>query len=292
MILAALAGAFVGLGIIVIAAGLRPAPARLDAVLARLDGTETVLPGRSLQIAIGGWLTARFARPAGLLPVPRADLALLGRPVERFMAAKLILALTTLLSVALTGALLGMLGLTLPWPVPAAVSVAVAAAMFWFPDLDIHSEAARRRADFRHAFTAYLQLVRLGRAAGAGSTEALEYAARLGSGWVFSRIAAVLDQARRSHEPPWKALSGLGAEIGVEELADLASIAEIAGNEGARIGDTLRAATESLRGRTLSAARAKANSRTTTMIIPLTLLGLGFVLLLAFPAFYALITVK
>ena len=38
----------------------------------------------------------------------------------------------------------------------------------------------------------------------------------------------------------------------------------------------------------LADTRARASSRTTTMIVPLTLLGMGFVLLLAWPAFYTL----
>lgn len=292
MIVAALAGACAGLGLIVVIIGLRPAPPRLDAVFAVLEGTAPPPPAGkpTAEQLIGGWLASRLARPAGRLAVPRADLALLGRSVERFMLAKLVTALTGLIVFALLGAVLPLLGLQMPWPVPVAFSLAAAVLLFWFPDLDIRAEAARRRADFRHAFTAYLQLVRLARAGGAGSTEALEYAARLGNGWAFARIAAALEHARRTHEPPWGALSALGDEIGVAELADLASITEIAGNEGARVGDTLKAATESLRRRDHAASHAAANSRTTTMIVPLTLLGLGIVLLIAFPAFYTLLT--
>ena len=77
--------------------------------------------------------------------------------------------------------------------------------------------------------------------------------------------------------------------IGVPEVSELAGTAEIAGTEGAKIAATLAARTESLRGRMLADTRARASSRTTTMIVPLTLLGMGFVLLLAWPAFYTLI---
>jgi Type II secretion system (T2SS), protein F len=284
------AGAVTGLGIVLVIAGLRPAPPRLDAVLARLDAATTAAqPGpRSLESALGGWLTARLARPGGLA-IPRADLALLGRSPETFLVHKLAAAAAGLVSFGLLGVFFAATGVALPWEIPAAASVAAGAGMFFFPDYDVRAEAARRRRDFAHAFVAYLQLVRLARAAGAGTTEALEYAARLGGGWPFARIAGALGDARRAHEPPWQHLAHLGDQIGVAEVSELASAAEIAGSEGAKIAATLAAKTESLRGQLLADTRAKANARTTTMIVPLTLLGLGFVLLMAFPAFYTLI---
>ena len=161
----------------------------------------------------------------------------------------------------------------------------------WFaPDLDVRAEAARRRRDFTHAFISYLQLVRLARTAGAGTSEALEYAARIGDGWAFARIAAVLDgrrpRPRAALGPPGRPRRG---HRGPRSVAELAGTAEIAGTEGAKIAATLAARTESLRGRMLADTRARASSRTTTMIVPLTLLGMGFVLLLAWPAFYTLI---
>ncbi len=284
------AGVAAGLGITLIIAGLRPAPPRLDAVLARIDAADrTPLPGhRSLQPGMGGWLAARLARRGGLA-IPRADLALLGRTPEAFVVHKLAAAAAGMVSFALLGVFFAATGIAMPWEIPAAASLAAGAGMFFFPDYDVRAEAARRRRDFSHAFVAYLQLVRLGRAAGAGTSEALEYAARIGGGWAFARIAATLAAARRAHEPPWQHLAALGSQIGVPEVSDLAAAAEIAGSEGAKIAATLAAKTESLRGQLLAVTRARANARTTTMIVPLTLLGLGFVLLMAFPAFYTLI---
>ncbi|HEY2261249.1 MAG TPA: type II secretion system F family protein [Streptosporangiaceae bacterium] len=286
------AGAVCGLGLILIIAGLRPAPPRLDAVLARLQvpaAGQAPAPGRpALETAVGGWLAARLAGTR-VAVLPRADLALLGRTPEQFLAHKLIAALTGLISFALLGAFCAAAGITVPWEIPGLVSLAAAACLWFAPDLDLRTEAARRRRDFTHAFIAYLQLVRLARAAGAATSEALEYAASIGDGWAFERIAAVLAAAARAHEPPWQHLADLGTQIGVPEVSELAGTAEIAGSEGTKIAATLAARTESLRGRMLAETRARANSRTTTMIVPLTLLGFGFVLLLAWPAFYTLI---
>jgi Bacterial transcriptional activator domain len=70
MILTAFAGACAGLGVIVVIIALRPAPPRLDAIFARLDGTEPVPAGRDPGLA--GWLAERLVRPPGCLTVPRA----------------------------------------------------------------------------------------------------------------------------------------------------------------------------------------------------------------------------
>jgi hypothetical protein len=286
------AGAACGLGIVLVIAGLRPAPPQLDAVLARLQASasgQAPAPGRPpLDTAVGGWLAARLAGTR-LAVIPRADLALLGRAPEQFLLHKLIAAITGLVSFALLGVFFAATGIALPWEIPGFVSLAAAAALWFAPDLDLRSEAAKRRRDFTHAFIAYLQLVRLARTAGAATSEALEYAARIGDGWAFERIAAVLAAAARAHEPPWQHLGDLGTQIGVPEVSELAGTAEIAGAEGTKIAATLAARTESLRGRMLAETRARANSRTTTMIVPLTLLGLGFVLILAWPAFYTLV---
>ena len=72
----------------------------------------------------------------------------------------------------------------------------------------------------------------------------------------------------------------------MSELADLADIAGVAGQEGARIIDTLSARAASMRAQALAADRATAGSRSTTMVIPIALLGTGFLLLMIFPVVY------
>ena len=166
------------------------------------------------------------------------------------------------------------------------LSLALGIGLFFAPDLVTRVNAAERRADFRHALTSYLDLVALQRGAGAGPTEALEAAAQIGGGWAFARIEGALDASRKAGRPPWEGLAALAAETGVVELADLADIAEVAGHEGARILQTLAARAESMRAEALAAARAKAGARSTTMVVPIALLGAGFLLLLIFPIVY------
>lgn len=69
------------------------------------------------------------------------------------------------------------------------------------------------------------------------------------------------------------------------ELGDLAEIMRGAGQEGAAVHSTLRARAGSLHTQLLTAATAKANAASEHMAVPVSLLGLCFMALLAYPAF-------
>ncbi len=286
-----IAGLLAGLGVFLIVRELMPAPVRLDAALRRLDSAAgavvagTVAAGPAAPSAVRQ-LAADIGSAAGWLPVPSADLALLGQDREGFLASKVICGLIGLATVPVLAAVLALGGASLPLAVPAVVSLALGGLLFCAPDLVTRVNAAEKRADFRHALTSYLDLVALERGAGAGPTEALEAAADIGRGWAFRRIGAALEQARRSGAAPWTALAALAAETGIGELADLADIAEVAGHEGARILETLAARAASMRAEALAADRARAGARSTTMVVPIALLAAGFLLLLIFPVVY------
>jgi Type II secretion system (T2SS), protein F len=276
------AGLLAGLGVFTAVCQIVPGGPRLDAALARINAAGSAAPALSPARA----LAARMAAAMPWLPVPAADLALLGQETERWFATKVVCGLTGLAAVPALSALALAAGYPVQWPVPVAASLALGLALFFAPDLVTRVNAAEKRTDFRHALTSYLDLVALERGAGAAPTEALEAAAQIGGGWAFTRIAAALDAARKAGRPPWEGLAALAAETGVTELADLADIAEVAGHEGARILQTLAARAESMRAEALAATKAKAGSRSTTMVVPIALLGAGFLLLLIFPIVY------
>jgi Flp pilus assembly protein TadB len=282
------AGILGGLGIFLIVREIVPAPPRLDAALARLDHGVTLERDGTARPAAApsGKLAERIAAEVPWLPVPAADLALLGKDREGWIASKIGCGLLGTAVPLLFVGLAALTGTSLNWPIPVVVSLACGVALFFAPDLVTRVNAAERRDDFRHALTSYLDLVSLERGAGAGPTEALEAAAEIGDGWAFQRISGALDAARRSGAPPWTALARLARETGIQELADLADIAEVAGQEGAKILDTLAARAAAMRAEALAADRAKAGSRSTTMVIPIALLGAGFLLLLIFPIVY------
>jgi hypothetical protein len=275
------AGVLAGLGVFVAVRELIPAPASLDSALARLDpgapaGASTP-PSR---------MAERIAAELPWLPTPASDLALLGTDRATWIASKVACGLLGLAVPPVLAGLAALSGTALPWSVPTVASLALGAGLFLAPDLVTRVNAAERRADFRLALTSYLDLVALERGAGAGPTEALEAAAEIGHGWAFRRICAALDSARRAGAAPWTALASLARETGISELADIADIAEVAGHEGARILDTLSARAASMRAEALAADRARAGSRSTTMVIPIALLGAGFLLLIIFPVVY------
>jgi tight adherence protein C len=279
------AGLMAGLGCWLVISELLPAAPSLRAAMDRLDSTAVagarevtwpVRAGRSL------------SRAAPWLPVPSADLRLLGQDPAEWWATKVSFGILGLALVPVLTGLLALGGRALPLAVPAAGTLAAGAAMFFAPDVVTRVNAAEKRTDFRHALTSYLDLVALERGAGAAPTEALEAAAEVGGGWAFERIGAALDQARKASRPPWDGLAWLATDIGIAELADLAEIAGVAGQEGARILETLSARAESMRAEALATTKAQAGSRSTTMVLPIAMLAAGFLVLLIFPDFYRL----
>jgi Flp pilus assembly protein TadB len=283
-------GALAGLGVFVVISELIPAGHRVSAALERLSQTDRPAPlaagGTAVPHGPGQRLGQRFGALVPWLPVPSADLALLGQDRAAWLASKVTCGLLGLAAPVLLTVVLALGGHPLSWPVPVGAALGLGTALFFAPDLVTRVNAAEKRYDFRHALSSYLDLVGLERGAGAGPTEALEAAAAIGGGWAFERIAAALDGARRVGAAPWTALASLAAETGVTELADLADIAEVAGQEGARILDTLAARAASMRAQALAADRAKAGSRGTTMVVPIALLAVGFLVLLVFPILY------
>jgi Flp pilus assembly protein TadB len=281
------AGLLSGLGAWLAVRELAPSGPSLRAAVERLE-TDRSLAGHQDERSSLRGLAGSLRTAVPWLPVPAADLRLLGQETDEWLASKLAFGLAGLALIPVVGALYVLAGHNLPWTIPVAGSLAVGAALFFAPDLVTRVNAAEKRRDFRHALTSYLDLVALERGAGAAPTEALEAAARVGGGWTFERIAAALDEARKATRPPWEALSQLAGDTGVQELADLAEIAAIAGNDGARILDTLGARAESMRAEALAATKAQAGARSTTMVLPIAMLAGGFLVLLIYPDFYRL----
>jgi len=68
-----------------------------------------------------------------------------------------------------------------------------------------------------------------------------------------------------------------------------ADIMRVAGHDGAAVYTTLRARAASLRTQLLTTATAQANAASEHMVVPVSLLGLCFMALLAYPAFIRII---
>jgi len=287
--LALLLGTGLGLGAWLIISGAWPARPPLARMLAAL--CPPAVPPPIITGDDGGW-AARAGRPAaGLLralglpgAAVRRDLAVLGRGTDRHLAEKAATAVTGLLIVPLLTAVFLAAGISAPAVVPVWAGLALAAAGFLAPDLGVHAEAAARRADARHALSAFLDLATIALAGGAGIDQAIADAAADGDGQAFRQIRRALAASRAARTPPWAALARLGDEIGVTDLGELAASVQLAGTEGARIRASLTARAEALRTRQMSEAEARAAAATERMSVPVVVLFAGFLLFLAFPA--------
>ena len=293
MITALVLGAGTGLGMWLVVRGLFPPRPTLAEALARLRRVPEAAPVLA-PVADGG-VAAQLGRPiaellghmgAGWL-VPgriRQDLAVLDRSAERHLAEKVTLALTGLLLVPALAALAALDGSHVPLALPVGGALVLGVLGFVVPDLGIHADANRRRRDFRHALSSFLDLVVVALAGGGGVESALADAASIGAGWPFAYLRRALGQARLAREAPWTALSRLGTELGVDELSELAASVALAGTEGAKVRASLAAKAISLRTHQLAEAETADQAASERMSLPVVVLFAGFLLFIGFPA--------
>ena len=295
MILALLAGALVGLGAYLSVLAVLPAHPDLGAALARLHPTRlddtwatTSAPvsGRRpgpLETRLGNWLEVQL-RGRGWVRLPLQDLAFLRRPVSRFLGEKAVLALAGLLLPTVLAACLAVLGLALPVPVPVLAALLLAAALWFVPDIGVHRDAVAARQEFARGVAAYIDLTALQLAGGAGTTQALEEAARVGDSWVFARLREELGAAALAGRTPWDSLAGLADDLRLPELADLAHVARISGEGSAAVYDSLQARSKGQRAALLSREHTRANEATNRLALPVALFAIVFLIMLGFPA--------
>jgi len=292
MILGLFCGAGVGLGVLLVLRGARQPRPALALSLERLrPGYEDPAAAS----ALGGRLEVHGARlgerlalavdKTGLrLASTRADLAVTGKPLERFYLDKVLFAIFGFVFIPAAVAFASMAGVSLPVIVPVWVSLVFGVVGFFLPDLLIRGEAAEARRGFRHALSAFLELVRINLAGGAGIEGALHDSVSVGSGWAFDRLREALAVARLSGETPWAALGRLGVELRIDELIELSSSLVLAGSEGAKIKESLAAKADSLRRHEAAVAEAKAQEASERMSVPIAVLLFGFLIFLGYPA--------
>jgi Flp pilus assembly protein TadB len=247
--------------------------------------------GAVVDVTQGG-LAAKVGQPLAnhLMTLPlipgrvRSDLTVLGRPPERHLAEKVALGLAGLLLVPAFAGVLALGGVTLGWALPFWVSLILGTGGFIIPDLGVHAEANKRRADFRHALSSFLDLVVISLAGGAGVEGALNEAAAIGHGWAFAYLRRALEQARLMRAAPWGPLGRLGMELGIQELSELAATVALAGAEGAKVRATLAAKAGSIRSHSLADAQANAEAMSERMSLPVVVLFAGFLLFVGYPA--------
>ena len=289
MISALLWGAGLGVGLWALAVYVVPPRPPLRALVDRLHTRPA--PPPILATDSDGWalrVGRPFVKPLAALGLPnrklRNDLAVTGKSVQHHLAEKATLALTGLLLPILMQLVFVVADLGLGWEVPAVAGLVLALGGFLLPDISVRQEAERRRSTFRHALSAYLNLIRVLLAGGAGVDGALSDAVNIGKGWAFQQLRRALVTAKLTRTTPWSTLGQLGTELDVHQLSELAASVSLAGTEGARVRASLAAKAAALRTRELTDAEGDAQAATERMSLPVVMLFGGFLLFIGFPA--------
>lgn len=297
MTAALLAGGFFGLGGFLLFRALFPPRPGLSARLAAFDAARKrgeAEPARrvaataervtGLRAQAGRSLAALYESRGWRQRSVRADLALLDRSFEAFLATKFLLAAAAVVFIPILVAYFAILGLGVAVAIPVWLGIFFALIFFLLPDLQLRQEAASRRRDFRHAVGAFLDLVAMNLAGGRGVPEALMTAANVGDGWAVRRIRDALSNARITGITPWQALGRLGDDVNVDELRDLSAALALVADDGAKVRQSLAARAASMRSRELSDVEGKAGERSQSMLVAQLLLCAGFLIFLAYPA--------
>jgi tight adherence protein C len=285
MITVMLCGAGIGISSMLVWSGLRPLAPSLAEAQRRIAAEPADV---SAPATNGSRAGAPAARWLGRLGLPSralsADLALAGIDVEAFATRKVINAVIGLLMPVAAQAALASAGMDLPTVAVFGVSAVLSGLSFLAPDSAARRQAQDIRDQTREALDVLLSFAATSMAAGDGVESALEGAAAIGDGVAFEYFRAATAAARTSRRPVWACYADLAEQLGVPELSELAATVSLAGGQGAKIAESLAAKSASLRGRR-NAERAAANiSATERTHMPVSVMMLGFLLVLVFPS--------
>ncbi len=283
MLVAAALGALGGCGVLMVCRSMRPAP--LAAALNRLA------QARGAGGASGtGQATRRALAPvldavAGRLGEQRLrDLAVVEQDAFAHATRKIVTPLIGMGIMVAVGVLSTATGFGTGGPAAALLVPLAGALGYVMPDRRLASAARRRRTDVLAALSAYLDLVNVLLAGGAGLETALHAAADAGDGWTFDQLRAVLLRSRTTRTSVWTCFAELGRRIGVDELVELGAAVQLAGQQGARIAQSLSTRAQTLRAHVLEGIEIDAQSASERMGLPTVLLFVGFLFLLGYPA--------
>lgn len=283
--LVVLSGAGLGCGLLLLIASLRSPRPSVAESLQRMSAPA--LAPASTGTRASEVVTA-LAKSVGLEHLltasVRRDLRTVGRSPEDHMARCLLCGLILGCLPVLAATALAFEGAAVPFTVPVGMALIFALCGVAIPALDLHQEAERKRADFKHALSAYFNLVGVNVAAGRGVEGALNTAAAAGQGPAFQAIRRALYRAQVTGQTPWAALDALGEDTGIDELRELAATISLAGGVGAKVRESLAAKAATLRKRGLSEIQAAANSASERMAIPVVLLVIGLIVFIGYPA--------
>lgn len=215
---------------------------------------------------------------------PRCDLEILGYSPELHAAEVTVWTVGSVICAAVL--VVGMTKLFNVAPFVAVVSAAAAVCLgSCEPARRLKARARLRRKELEHSFAAFLDLVNILLAGGAGIESAFVAAGDSGDGWCFDLFRELMAAARTERVDLWSKFRDVGLMCDVDALVDVANSLQLAGEHGARIRLSLAAKAASLRMRSMAQIEHDAAQQTERMGVPMVLLFMGFILLLGYPAY-------
>jgi Flp pilus assembly protein TadB len=287
-----LVGGMTGLGIFALIRALMPSKRSAVSRVAQIDALRaqgaahgpTAAPATDVRGRIGQRVAQFYLQQGWEQRSLRADLAVLDRRWESFLATKIILAAAGLILGPFVFAIVWQLGMGNNPVIPVWMSLILGGVFFLLPDLEVRRDAVDKRKDLRRVIGAYLDLVSMNLAGGRGLPEALMAAAEVSDGWAVMRIRNCLADARITGTSQWVALGRLGDELGVEELQDLSVTLGLVADDGAKVRESLASRAETMRHRELAEIEGSAGEKSQSMLVAQLLLCAGFLVFLIFPA--------
>ncbi|MGH9117148.1 MAG: secretion system protein [Acidimicrobiales bacterium] len=278
------AGAAVGLGVWFAARAAAPPVPDLGRRLLRLHSPPEADPASGVRHRWQAWVLRTMSAVGVDAVEVRRDLEVAGVSPEQQATAKR--------AMALTGACLPLLvvGVWAAGGIPVAPGLTVtmvavgAAAGFVLPDVLLARTAARRRREFRQALGLYLDLVVIVLAGAGGPHTAIHQAADRGQGWALGQLRDALELARNQQQSPWVAIRELGERLGISALTELAATVQLAGDEGARVRESLHAKAVSLRQHDLAETEAELTSASERLGGPVVVMFIALLLFIGYPA--------
>lgn len=283
-------GGCIGLGIVILLWRLVPTTPDLGAAMKTFGGTDrrysdTTATGQQAQIE--SWLYTHM--PAALLAhMPTRNLDIVGTSYAAHLTKKVTVAGALLIAPIFVSAALWVIGT--PLPQITVLSLPLALLGWFIPDLDLAQQAAKAREEFHLTVATYIELTGMAAKSGLSPSQALEVAAESGNSWVFERLQNANLRSRFASEQPWVGLTRLAKDSDVPELTELADIMKVGAEQGSIVYESLRAKGRTQRLGILNRESIAANEATERMTIPMTLLGIVFVLILVAPSLMNLLS--
>jgi hypothetical protein len=284
-------GLLFGLGLIGMVAGLRVTRPSLDAVLAAMAGPP--VPRMSVRAPLpvvigrtaGDWLVARSFTSTPWWSRVSQCLEITGTSLDELLGNVVLAGGAGAVALVIVWVAAAVAGLDVPSVVLFVLTLGLAVTAALTPVAEVVRRARRRQRHVRAVVSSFVDLVVLELAGGTGVEGALFSAAQVSPDWAAKRMARALLTARESGTPSWLALAGLGEALGVPELGELSTTLQLAGTEGARVRQSLQARASSLRRHEQADEESAANAMTERLFVPGSLLLIGFLLFVGYPAF-------